>query len=193
MGSPCDTVIFLQKALKRHHSSLMKMRYGLWGVISTHLCVYSLICTCGRCHILTPWGRVTHICVGNLTIIGSDNGLFLIGPIKNKLQWNFNWNSNIFIQENAFEKVVCEMAAILSRPQCVNPLHVEFFKGNIKMHSVIYSCLHTDNTGSWILSLCKTRSYLFYIVNDVLAMQGARASVTMIRTMLNWNNLVPTH
>ena len=37
----------------------------------------------------------------------------------NKLQWNFNQNSNIFIQENAFESVVCEMAAMLSRPQCV--------------------------------------------------------------------------
>ena len=24
---------------------------------------------------LTHWGQVTHICVGNLTIIGSDNGL----------------------------------------------------------------------------------------------------------------------
>ena len=24
---------------------------------------------------LTHWGRVTHICVGNLTIIGPDNGL----------------------------------------------------------------------------------------------------------------------
>ena len=29
-------------------------------------------------------------------------------------------NSNIFIQENALENVVCEMASILSRPQCVN-------------------------------------------------------------------------
>ena len=27
--------------------------------------------------ISTHWGRVTHICVGNLTIIGSDNGLSL--------------------------------------------------------------------------------------------------------------------
>ena len=26
-------------------------------------------------HSLTHWGRVTHICVGKLTIIGSDNGL----------------------------------------------------------------------------------------------------------------------
>ena len=27
------------------------------------------------CSELTHWGRVTHICVGKLTIIGSDNGL----------------------------------------------------------------------------------------------------------------------
>ena len=27
------------------------------------------------CILLTHWGQVTHICVGNLTIIGSDNGL----------------------------------------------------------------------------------------------------------------------
>ena len=38
----------------------------------------------------------------------------------NKLQWHFNRNCNIFFQENAFESVVCEMATILSRPQCVN-------------------------------------------------------------------------
>ena len=74
--------------------------------------------------VLTHWGRVTHICVSKLTTIGSDNGLspgqrqaiiwtiagiLLIG---NKLQWDFNRNSNIFIQENAFENVVCEMASI---------------------------------------------------------------------------------
>ena len=40
--------------------------------------------------------------------------------LRNKLHWNLNRNSNIFIQENAFESVVCETAAILSRPQCVN-------------------------------------------------------------------------
>ena len=31
-----------------------------------------------------------------------------------------NKNSNIFIHKNVFESVVCEMASILSRPQCVN-------------------------------------------------------------------------
>ena len=40
--------------------------------------------------------------------------------LGNKLQWNFNRNSNIFIEENTFENVVCEMASLLSRPQCVN-------------------------------------------------------------------------
>ena len=38
----------------------------------------------------------------------------------NIFQWNFIGNSKVFIQENALENVVCEMAAILSRPQCVN-------------------------------------------------------------------------
>ena len=88
-----------------------------------------------RCHmVLTHWGRVTHICVGNLTIIGSDNGLSPCPPshylnqcwniinwtLRNKLQWNFNPNANIFIQENPLENVVRKKAAILSRPQCVN-------------------------------------------------------------------------
>ena len=38
---------------------------------------------------------------------------------RNKLQWNVNRNSYIFIQENSFENVVWKMAATLSRPQCV--------------------------------------------------------------------------
>ena len=86
---------------------------------------------------LTHWGRVTHKCVGNLNIISADNGLspgwcqaitwpnsdsisipnWTIGNIL--LQWNFNWNSNILIEENAFENGGCKMAAISSWPQCV--------------------------------------------------------------------------
>ena len=34
--------------------------------------------------------------------------------------WNFNPNSNIFIQENALENAVCDIASILSWPQYVN-------------------------------------------------------------------------
>ena len=67
-------------------------------------------------NLLTHWGRVTHICVSNLTIIGSDNGLStgrrqaiiwtnagILLILRNKLQWNLNRNSYIFIQENAFK------------------------------------------------------------------------------------------
>ena len=90
------------------------------------------------CKHITHWGQMTHICVDKLTIIGSDNGLaprrrqaiiwtsswnIANWTLANKLQRHFYWNSNIFIQENAFENVVCQMAAILSRPQCDNWLH----------------------------------------------------------------------
>ena len=40
--------------------------------------------------------------------------------LKNKPQWNWNQNTKLFIHKNAFEKIVCEMAAILSRRRWVN-------------------------------------------------------------------------
>ena len=68
-----------------------------------------------------------HTYIVNLTIIDSDNGLsprrrqatiwtneriLLIWIIVNKIQWTINQSSYIFILENAFENVVCEMASI---------------------------------------------------------------------------------
>ena len=110
----------------------------LWGVYwefkvwsAFHLC--HCISICNR-HPLTHWGQVMHICVSKLTIIGSDNGLLsgwgqaiiltsagilLTGPLGINL-WNINKNSYIFIKENTFYSVFCEMSAILSWPQCVN-------------------------------------------------------------------------
>ena len=83
--------------------------------------------------ILTHWSRVPHICVSKLIIIGSDNGLspgrhqaiiwsnadYYYLTLRYTLQWNFNQNWYIFIQENAFENIVWKMSAILSQPQCV--------------------------------------------------------------------------
>ena len=89
--------------------------------------------------VSTHWGRVTHICVGKLTIIGSDNGLssqrrqaiiwtnagiMLIGPLGTNfseilIEIQTFSGINIFIEENTFENVVCEMLFISSRPQCV--------------------------------------------------------------------------
>ena len=96
---------------------------------------------------LTHWGRVTHICVSKLTIIGSDNGLspgrrhylnqwwnIVNWTLGNKLRWNFNRNWNIFIQENAFENIVWKMASILSWPQCVKtsqtPISISIYLWN---------------------------------------------------------------
>ena len=79
---------------------------------------------------------MTHICNSKVTIIGSDNGLLpvgrqaiigtndgllLIGPLGiNCSEIFIKLLQFFFIQENAFENVVCKMAAILSWSQCVN-------------------------------------------------------------------------
>ena len=34
---------------------------------------------------------------------------------RNKLQWNLNQNTQLFIHENASENILCEMVAVLSR------------------------------------------------------------------------------
>ena len=43
----------------------------------------------------------------------------------NKLQWNVNRNSYIFIQENPFENVIWKIAVILSWSQCVKSALVQ--------------------------------------------------------------------
>ena len=79
--------------------------------------------------LLTHWGRVTHICVSKLTIIGSDNGLlpgwqpaiiwpnagmFLIGPLRT----NF---SEILIEIPTFlvKKMHLKMSSGKRRPFCL--------------------------------------------------------------------------
>ena len=78
---------------------------------------------------LTHWGRVTHICVGNLTIIGSDNGLspgrrqaitwtnvgiLLIRPLGT----NFS-EMLIEIHTFSFKKIHLKMASGKWRPFCL--------------------------------------------------------------------------
>ena len=82
---------------------------------------------------LTHWGRMTHICVSKLTILGSDNDL---SPGRRQpIIWTYdeillfgqlgtNFSEILIeiyiIQENGFDNVVRKMAAILSRPQFIN-------------------------------------------------------------------------
>ena len=78
---------------------------------------------------LTHWGRATHISVGNLTIIGSDNGLspwrrqaiiwtiagiLLIGPL-----WTNFSEILIGIQTFSFKKMHLKMSSAKWRPFCI--------------------------------------------------------------------------
>ena len=119
---------------------------------------------------LTQWGRVTHICVSNLTIIGSDNGLshgrclaiiwtnagiLLIEPLGTNLS---AISIVVCILENAFENVVCDMAAILSRPQCVYYVvlaweHIFLLEEDLGVAIVIRDLLTTDRPYCRYLSI----------------------------------------
>ena len=111
------------------------------------------------CYVLTHWGRVTHICVDKLAIIGSDNGLspgrrqaiiwtnagiLLIGPLGT----NF---SEILIEMQifSFRKMHWKMSSAKWRSFCLglnvlklcyntvqynNPCHAQLILRNIKIH-----------------------------------------------------------
>ena len=83
---------------------------------------------------LTHGGRMTHLCVSKLTIIGSDKslspgrrqaiiwtnvGMLLIWTLGTNFSEILSKVHTFIFQENAFKTIVYEMAAILSRPQCV--------------------------------------------------------------------------
>ena len=65
----------------------------------------------------------------------------------NIVQWNFNRNWNIFIQENVLENVVWKMSAILSRPQCVNTLRPRQIGRHLADN--IFKCIFLNEDG-WI-------------------------------------------
>ena len=85
--------------------------------------LYSHMC------FLTHWSRVTHICVGKLTIIGSDNGLspgrrqaviwtnagiLLIG------HWGTNFSESLIgIHTFSFKKIHLKMSSAKWRPFCL--------------------------------------------------------------------------
>ena len=92
--------------------------------------------------ILTHWGRVTHICVGKSTIIGSDNGLspdrrqaiiwtnvgiLLIRPLG-------TYFSEILtgIQTFSFNKMHLKMSSAKWRPFC---LGLNVLKCNLRTHA----------------------------------------------------------
>ena len=109
---------------------------------------------------LTHWGRVTHICVGNLTIIGSDNGLspgrrqaitwtnvgiLLIGTLGT----NFS-EMLIEIHTFSFKKIHLKMSSGKWRPFCpgLNVLK-DFHMHIMDSHSYIWK-FSTTKKMRWI-------------------------------------------
>ena len=113
------------------HSNILTRASHHWCLASNIVLVIMLRVIMGCCMLetLTHWGRATHICVGNLTIIGSDNGLspgrrqaitwtnvgiLLLGPLGT----NF---SEILteIRTFSFKKIHLKMSSGKWRPFCL--------------------------------------------------------------------------
>ena len=152
----CDDIIDdneMENMLQLRFDPLATEKYyfKLRLIIFRHiLCVFTqyFMCRCLRMnatrpHWLTHWGRVTHICVNQLTIIGSDNGLLpdrrqaiiwtnagilLIGPLGT----NF---SEILIEilTFSFKKMRLKVSSAKRRPFCLglNVLKVNSASSNL--------------------------------------------------------------
>ena len=87
--------------------------------------------------------------------------------LGNKLQWNRNRNLSIFIQENAFENVVWKMAAILSRPQCVNSCHMTWYLCLIIYSGQPQKCYKFQNLVMYLLSsLFRIRDVVVWCIQN---------------------------
>ena len=101
---------------------------GIWDrcIVGFVNLVYCIIASCQLNHL--PWWHKS-VSVNCISIVIS-NGLYTCSlpshylhkwrliinwDHRNKLQWNSNQSTNLFVCENAFANAVCEMAAILSR------------------------------------------------------------------------------
>ena len=110
------------------NSMLVNKDFLTWLLIVWRLCCQPIRCNVWK-SLLTHWGRVTHICVSDLTNIGSDNGLspgrrqgiiwtnagiLLIGPLGT----NFN-EILIKIITVSFKKMRSKVSSGKRRPSCV--------------------------------------------------------------------------
>ena len=67
----CERISVIWKLFILTYTFTFTLKLHGYGSATTHLPRCFCLWTCSSTH----WGRVTHICVSKLTIIGSDNGL----------------------------------------------------------------------------------------------------------------------
>ena len=119
--------------------------------------------------LLTYWGRVTHICIGKLTIIGSDNdfspgqrqaiiwtnaGLLLIGPLRT------NFSEIISeIHSFSFKKMHLKMASAKWRPFCFGL-------------NVLDSKIQPPGVGIPIIKIRRFYDHLIFIMGILMLFRG---------------------
>ena len=145
--------------------------------------------------LFTHWGRVTHICVSKLTIIGSDNGLspgrrqaviwtnagiLLIGPLGTKSNQIL-----ITIHTFSFRKIHFKMSSAKWRPCCVGELICPWTKWQPFRKLAMAQVMVWRRTSHY-LNQCWP-SLLTHIygtregwINDALSLCFARSSAAMI-------------
>ena len=121
---------------------------------------------------ITYWGRVTHICVDNLTSIGSDNGLLpgrhqaiirtndgllLIGPVWTNL-------SEILIEIHtfSFKKMHLKMSPAKWRPFCLglNVIMLHIWAKQMKLQQVNLFPSHKPNQIGKSAWICYSKEYV---------------------------------
>ena len=123
------------------------------------------------------WGRVTHICVGKLTILGSDNGLspgrrqaiiwinagiLLIGPLGT----NFS-EILIGIQIFSFKEMRLKMSSAKWRPFCLGLTEVSLREANtVGIHLSITLTDGSPSGNPWLILVIFGFSSLFLLVLD---------------------------
>ena len=104
------------------------------------------------------WTESAFVQIMDWRLVWTIAGILSIEPLGKKISEIFYRNSSIFIQENAFESVVCEITDMLSRPQCVllrttssefdqnNDLHSWFNHISCHLISCVWYCWLLDDT-----------------------------------------------
>ena len=86
----------------------------------------------------------------------------------NKFKWNFNQNTNIFMLENAFDDVVCNISAILSQPRRIKNVFFFFnFFGNHELWTKFVNQMPSFTRGLFDHSENRSVKYQHFSVNSL--------------------------
>ena len=160
-------------------------------------------------HHLTHWGRVTHVCVAKLIIIGSDNGLspdrrqtiiwtnaglLSIGPLRRYFSENL-----IKMQQFSLRKIYLKMSSAKWRPSCLGlNVLILAFQGDL-VHSrrqcLIYVPMADHFASHSLLWLPKDRQCRGHVRNVTsvsgghhLQSEPLQVNVHLLRVQHSWTS-----